>query len=259
MDAVYSQKVESMPVPVVTPGSKTDRDIPVPPVVSSTPTLTLTLNPLELEALRTIALPSSQNLHLSLSEVFCIEIATCLHPSVALRALSTRFFTLALRLVMRYEAHAAVTAEVSTPSFSKAILTQLMLQSSKGESTKEGGPGPDIQKAIATIDDLILLAVDLETVAVWLGHTFLGVVENTLQGGDEQLVPFKQCLKQQETSLRGTRIAVWGKVCSMLAGNCKKGLSAVRAVAAKYRMTNKPAPEVQSPYVDTILLPFRFV
>jgi len=50
---------------------------------------------------------------------------------------------------------------------------------------------------------------------------------------------------------------VWGKVCSMLAGDCKKGLSAVRAVAAKYRMTNKPAPEVQSPYVDTILLPFR--
>lgn len=41
-------------------------------------------------------------------------------------------------------------------------------------------------------------------------------------------------------------------------GDCKKGLSAVRAVAAKYRMTNKPAPEVPSPYVDTILLPFRY-
>jgi hypothetical protein len=121
---------------------------------------------------------------------------------------------------MRYEAHAAVTAEVSTPSFSKAVLTQLILQSTKGSGPgpTSGPDTPNTQKVIASIDDLILLAADLDTVAMWLSNTFLGVVGTILQGGDEQLAPFKQCLKQQETCLRGTRIAVWGKVCSMLAG-----------------------------------------
>jgi Domain of unknown function (DUF3510) len=51
---------------------------------------------------------------------------------------------------------------------------------------------------------------------------------------------------------------VWGRVCSLLAGDCKKALAAVKAVALKYRMTNKPAPEAPSPYVEGILQPFRY-
>ena len=41
--------------------------------------------------------------------------------------------------------------------------------------------------------------------------------------------------------------------------DCKKGLGAVKtAVVSKYRMTNKPAPELPSAYVDSILLPLRY-
>jgi Domain of unknown function (DUF3510) len=71
--------------------------------------------------------------------------------------------------------------------------------------------------------------------------------------------PLQLCLTQQQRCLTGTRVAVWGRVCSMLGGECKKGLSAVRAVAAKYRMTNKPAPDAPSPYVELILQPFKYV
>jgi hypothetical protein len=47
--------------------------------------------------------------------------------------------------------------------------------------------------------------------------------------------------------------------CVFNAGaECKKALGAVKsAVVSKYRMTNKPAPESPSAYVETILAPFR--
>ena len=64
-------------------------------------------------------------------------------------------------------------------------------------------------------------------------------------------------LQQQQNCLHGTRVAVWSRVCFLLAADCKKGLAAVKAVAAKYRMTNKPPPEAHSPYVEVILQPFR--
>ena len=70
--------------------------------------------------------------------------------------------------------------------------------------------------------------------------------------------PLQMCLRQQQSRLVGTRVAVWGRICVMLGAECKKGLTAVRAVAAKYRMTNKPAPDAPSPYVETVLLPFRY-
>lgn len=70
--------------------------------------------------------------------------------------------------------------------------------------------------------------------------------------------PLQLCLRHQQRCLTGTRVAVWGRVCAMLGADCKKGLTAVRAVAAKYRMTNKPAPDAPSPYVEMILQPFRY-
>jgi hypothetical protein len=33
----------------------------------------------------------------------------------------------------------------------------------------------------------------------------------------------------------------------------------VKAVAGKYRMTNKPAPDAASPYIEATLLPLRYI
>jgi hypothetical protein len=143
--------------------------------------LTLTLSLPELQALRAADLPPAKQLHLSLSEAFCTEIATCLHPSVALRALSSRFFALSIRLVMRLEAHAAIVAEVPTPSFSKSSLALLMQHqgtaptmapSNMSASTPVKTMPQSHGTAAASIDDLVLLALDLDTLSDWLVSSF---------------------------------------------------------------------------------------
>ena len=73
------------------------------------------------------------------------------------------------------------------------------------------------------------------------------------------LTPMRKLLHQQHGRLLGAREAVWDRVSTMLSGDCKKGLTAVRAIAAKYRMTNKPPPDAPSPYVETILQPLKQV
>ena len=164
-----------------------------------------TLSTTELQSLRSIDLSTIKHLHLSLSEAFCIEISTCLHSSVALRALSTRFFALSARLVMRLEAHAAVMAEVATPSFPKASLTILIQQQQQRQLQNGSAPStimtpsstpskalatpasisssfPSAQSSIATasVDDLVLLAFDLDAIASWLWTHFGPLAEKAL-------------------------------------------------------------------------------
>lgn len=194
------------------------------PSIALAPTLTAA----ELQSLRSIDLSSIKNLNLSLSEAFCIEMSTCLHSSVALRALSTRFFALSVRLVMRLEAHAAVMAEVATPSFSKASLTVLIQQQQQRQLQNGGVPSivmtpsstpskalmtpasissslPSAHSNIATasVDDLVLLAFDLDTVATWLGTHFgplaakaLGIPLGSLSDSPEVLNAHT-CILQQ--------------------------------------------------------------
>ena len=49
----------------------------------------------------------------------------------------------------------------------------------------------------------------------------------------------------------------WKMVVSLLVDRCSAPLSAVKGVAATYRMTNRPAPTLASPYVSTILRPIN--
>lgn len=211
MEDIYSPKTEEISTHVnqiltqTRPGATPGHGPVVSAVlISQPPSLTLTLSSSELQAVRTLALPTSPQLHLSLSEAFCTEIATCLHPSVALRALSTRFFVVAIRLIIRFEAHAAVTAEVPTPSFPKSALTALLLQQNGAHSNISGTPMSTPIKGTpsyttpspvagtsghsasqppviaASIDDLVLLASDLDTLTCWLGATFAPLAEKAL-------------------------------------------------------------------------------
>jgi len=66
-----------------------------------------------------------------------------------------------------------------------------------------------------------------------------------------------KALKLQVDKLSGARNEVWSKVTQLLVAECKRALTAVKAVAGKYRMTNKPPPDSASPYVTNILAPLR--
>ena len=52
--------------------------------------------------------------------------------------------------------------------------------------------------------------------------------------------------------------SVWDEtIVRILTMKCSAPLSAVKGVAATYRMTNRPAPTRPSPYVSTILKPLK--
>ena len=255
-----------------------------------------TLNQKDLHGAREAA---RLNVKLPVSEVFLTELVTCVHPSAALSAVAADLFSLALRLVVRYEAFAAIAAETPTPSFPKsamaALLHQLQANASAAAANKEAAAAAAVAaggkdgvqpaaassgaalalKAVGTlpmaapasIDDLMLLTADLAVVAGWLTGPFVGLVENVIRAdGAARIVALAlgtqesavmRALALQGERLLGARVAVWERVCALMAGDCKKGLLAVRAIAAKYRMTNKPPPDAPSPYVDAVLQPLR--
>jgi hypothetical protein len=256
-----------------------------------------TLNAKDLEGARQAG---RLDVKLPVTETFLTELVTCVHPSSALRAVAAELFSLALRLVVRFEALAAIAAETPTPSFPKsalaALLHQLQTNAAAAASNKEAtaaaaaataaaataaGKDPAQHAAAATsggsvalktvgtlpmaapasADDLMLLAADLAVVAGWLTGPFVGLVDNVLRAavpavGTSESASQRTLVLQSERLL-GARVAVWERVCALMASDCKKGLTAVRAIAAKYRMTNKPPPDAPSPYVDAVLQPLR--
>ena len=75
-----------------------------------------------------------------------------------------------------------------------------------------------------------------------------------LQGVDA----VRAALVRQTSKLQGARSEVWARVSALLGGECRKALGAVKtAVVSKYRMTNKPAPDSASAYVEVILQPLK--
>lgn len=65
--------------------------------------------------------------------------------------------------------------------------------------------------------------------------------------------------KPGEEGLENAILLIWKQFTAQIAQDCKKALNSVKAIAGKYRMTNKPAPTSCSPYVENILGPLRFV
>lgn len=125
--------------------------------------------------------------------------------------------------------------------------------------------------SVLTLDELLIVAGDIYLLESYLLSEFstaaaaaLGAKQSTLgcvasfqvdlQGVDA----VRAALVRQTTKLTGARGEVWGKVTSLLGAECRKALGAVKtAVVSKYRMTNKPAPDGASAYVDNILQPLK--
>eukprot|EP01041_Mallomonas_annulata_P005055 gene5055-10123_t len=115
-----------------------------------------------------------------------------------------------------------------------------------------------------TTNDVILLIACYSKVLLWIKDHFCAEVESRLiailpVAGDVSATvsPVRRCLQRQCDKGERTVRSLWGRVYHLLEGECKQTLQAVRAIAGKYRMTNKPPPETQSPYVTVILQPIR--
>lgn len=214
------------------------------------------------------ALKSSLNIasfHLPLITCFAIEVSTCLHNTVLLKALGAKLFSFAMKIVYRLEAQIVfmldinVDANVSDDQQLK-LKTPMKRNPSSIMSPHPPTPANETNSENTTpncsIEELVLLTADLHGIAEWLEKRFTSYAEEALgfSSTDDNIC---KCTKILRNRLEMTRDAVWNKVCSLLSTECKKSLVSVKAIAGKYRMTNKPPPDSASPYVENIVLPLR--
>ena len=105
-------------------------------------------------------------------------------------------------------------------------------------------------------DKLLYLLSDLQHVLQWTQTyyypTFLLPYTSKAQNNVIQR-SFLQAMECLNLTLK----AMYTHFNHLLAQDCKKALSSIKAIAGKYRMTNKPPPNKASSYVETIFQPIR--
>ena len=121
------------------------------------------------------------------------------------------------------------------------------------------------------IEDIAMVSWNLTVLKVSLDNNFIDVISNAVApDNDENCHVFNSSQELNETKSLLTDIIVdtsreitplvdsyWETIIDRLKPQCCRPLSAVKGVAATYRMTNRPPPTHPSPYVSTILRPLQ--
>jgi hypothetical protein len=263
--------------------------------------LTGTLSPTEIAALRRDWGIDDANLHLPLTLAVAVEMSTCLHDSVVLPSLTSKFLGLALRLLLRLEVYVVASVAISTarnPSGASSCANLIdsaggCIQVAEGHPhptaaldqsvspakghiiSQPSTPQPQISSQISTIgrssgtagpsmDELALLVSDLSALEKWLLGRFMHRASSVL-ASPSNAAAVSSLLASRACGLAQLRNSVLLKIQTNIAAECKALLSAgganvagpIRAIASRYRMTNKPAPDTPSPYVETVLRPLK--
>ena len=108
-----------------------------------------------------------------------------------------------------------------------------------------------------SLEELVFLIADTQALASWVDTQFCHSASRNLVINPATL---KSVLTRRSASLRELAVSMWQQALSVLSSDCRAALTAVKSIAARFRMTNKPPPDSASPYVQTILQPLgRFM
>jgi len=197
-------------------------------------------------------------------------------PDVILRPLSHRFLRGATQLVGRLVAFVKDGLEGSIrfgetpPPKAAAQKLENGPASENGEPIPESEPLPDNSYCWGErLEDVACVAWELTVLETSLTHDYVEIVAVAI-------APFDACDTNNDSDLEELRSIVadalaeasqdvapvirqsWSDVIvNILTLKCSAPLSAVKGVAATYRMTNRPPPKVASPFVSTILRPLK--
>jgi len=192
-----------------------------------------------------------QDWQLDFTRVTVAEILTCLHSDVYLPPLGGKLFSLAVRVMSCYEKHLLALAGHRASGETTAA--------AEGTPVK-GGHSAGGSGAPVAVGDLVRCVEDLHTLTSWIVRVFAPlsrkiIIGDRLIGTDEG--PIECCLQLQAEAILHVCPALWARIAGIIAAECKSGLKAVKSVAGKFRMTNKPAPDTPSGFVVTILKPLK--
>lgn len=200
---------------------------------------------------------------LPLIKAVVIEISSCLHSTVFLSALAGPFLALIVQLFIRLEAQiCAAVPQINPPSFSSHEAVVKALQQTTSSNTSSASNS----SVYTTVDDLVDLLGDLMLMRQWMVSALPDLIFLRIRGDGLYTEEAENSLKNavsKSLSVQAQKIlslmtGVWLRASSMICTDCKSSLQAVKGVAGKYRLTNKPPPESSSPFVVTILNPLRY-
>ena len=196
-------------------------------------------------------------------------------PDVILRPLSHRFLRGATQLVGRIVAFEKDGLEGSI-RFGETPPPKMAAQklengpaSENGEPIAEPEPVPDTSYCWGErLEDVAVVAWELTVLETSLTHDYVETVAAAIASADSS--------ENDESELQELRSIVadafaeashdvspvirqsWSDVIvNILTLQCSIPLSAVKGVAATYRMTNRPPPKLASPFVSKILAPLK--
>lgn len=123
------------------------------------------------------------------------------------------------------------------------------------------------------VDDIAVVAWELTILDTCMTHDYLQAITSTVCPSDEESRKATHNSASEIEEIRDIASSVlmesstdmyplvthsWNKlIVENLTSQCSKPLSAVKGVAATYRMTNRPPPSQPSPFVASILRPLR--
>jgi hypothetical protein len=225
----------------------------------------------------------SGGFHHELYQALSMETCLVTHPHVALKPVATQCLGLVLRVVQRVVYHVVLLCNAS--SFPLATAPAVGSEEATGdaaEAAAKGSPGAQSFEQLRSEYLGAELASSSTNTAAMSSEELMGHWHDLLHFHalariclEERVLPrlFASAADASEpktSSLRRQLVssilqpvlqaaeAVWKRIVSLTAQDCKRPLStAVKAIAGKYRMTNKPAPTSASPYVGTILEPLE--
>lgn len=193
-------------------------------------------------------------------------MATSLHPHVILSSQVSKFFGLSVQLLLKLQTSVAEIVNAASDKDKNKSVDNLPENGNKDEKKRDD---ENERKAKAwSNEDLVVLIADLDTLSGWIERFFINYCDRLLPYTKLPPVaiptppyyttsPVCRLLTSQMRSVNNLALNVFNKISSQLSSECRISLQAVKSIAGKYRMTNKPAPETASNYVKSILSPVR--
>jgi hypothetical protein len=123
--------------------------------------------------------------------------------------------------------------------------------------------------AVLSVDEIALLCGDMFSLSRWLETGLLAYAQaqlvstfslesnNTSSSSSSSSVVHATLTTAAASLFSVLRKSMLPKIAQLLLQDCRRHLAAVKVIAAKYRMTNKPPPDAQSSYVDVVNSPIK--
>lgn len=173
---------------------------------------------------------------LDITKVLMVECLYCVTDDVFLSPVGGQLLALVIKVLNRFEYHVKEFLGVHTSGVVSVVTVPCN-----------------------NYDDLTHFLKDIRVLQNWITNVLVSLFEEKVYGVGVAMStsPIRRCLERQSMKMLSVVEAAWAHIASLISADCIASLTALKTIAGKYRMTNKPPPDTHSSFVPDILKPLR--